>query len=83
MIYLDNASTTRIDPLVLEAMLPYLKEEYGNAGTIYALGRREKRQLKLLGLKSPNLSERNLSRLSSRLAEQSQTTQFFSRYWIF
>lgn len=40
MIYLDNASTTQIDPLVLEAMLPYLKEEYGNAGTLYALGRR-------------------------------------------
>lgn len=40
MIYLDNASTTKIDPLVLEAMLPYLKEEYGNAGTLYALGRR-------------------------------------------
>lgn len=42
MIYLDNASTTRIDPLVLEAMMPYLKEEYGNAGTLYALGRRAK-----------------------------------------
>lgn len=40
MIYLDNASTTKIDPLVLEAMLPYLKDEYGNAGTLYALGRR-------------------------------------------
>lgn len=40
MIYLDNASTTKIDPAVLDAMLPYLKEEYGNAGTLYALGRR-------------------------------------------
>lgn len=40
MIYLDNASTTKIDTAVLDAMLPYLKEEYGNAGTLYALGRR-------------------------------------------
>ncbi|WP_297712353.1 cysteine desulfurase family protein [Clostridium sp.] len=30
MIYLDNSSTTPIDPEVLEAMLPYLKEEFGN-----------------------------------------------------
>lgn len=40
MIYLDNASTTPIRPAVLEAMMPYLKEDYGNAGSIYELGRR-------------------------------------------
>lgn len=40
MIYLDNASTTKIDNEVLEAMMPYLKNLYGNAGTLYGLGRR-------------------------------------------
>lgn len=40
MIYLDNAATTQLSPVVLETMLPYLKEEYGNAGAIYSLGRR-------------------------------------------
>lgn len=30
MIYLDNSSTTPIDPEVLDAMMPYLKEEFGN-----------------------------------------------------
>lgn len=40
MIYLDNASTTMIDPVVLEEMLPYLRENYGNAGTAYSFGRR-------------------------------------------
>lgn len=40
MIYLDNAATTQIHPEALDAMLPYLKEEYGNAGAMYGLGRR-------------------------------------------
>jgi cysteine desulfurase len=39
MIYLDNASTTIIAPEVIQEMLPYLKDEYGNAGTIHKLGR--------------------------------------------
>lgn len=39
-IYLDNAATTRISDEVLEAMLPWLKEGYGNASSIYAIGRK-------------------------------------------
>lgn len=38
-IYADNAATTRLSDTALEAMLPYLREEYGNASTLYKLGR--------------------------------------------
>lgn len=38
-IYLDNAATTKVSDNVLNAMLPYLTEEYGNPSSIYTLGR--------------------------------------------
>ena len=40
LIYLDNNATTRLAPEALEAMLPYLGELYGNAGSAHVLGRR-------------------------------------------
>ena len=42
MIYADNAATTKIAPAVLEAMMPYLTEEYGNASSLYEHGSRAK-----------------------------------------
>ena len=38
-VYLDNAATTQIDPEVIEAMLPYLKEHFGNPSSIHSYGR--------------------------------------------
>jgi len=37
-IYLDNAATTAARPEVIEAMLPYFGELYGNPSTVYSLG---------------------------------------------
>lgn len=39
LIYFDNAATTSIDPKVVEAMLPYLSEHYGNPSSTYSIGR--------------------------------------------
>ncbi len=40
MIYLDNSATTRPDEEVVDAMLPWLREHWGNPSSIYDLGRR-------------------------------------------
>ena len=42
MIYLDNAATTKTSPEVVEAMLPYFSEFYGNASTVYEFGGKSK-----------------------------------------
>ena len=45
MIYLDNAATTKTAPEVVDAMLPYFSEYYGNASTIYSLGAENKKAM--------------------------------------
>ncbi len=44
-IYFDHAATTPVKPEVLEEMMPYLKGKYGNASSIYALGRESKKAI--------------------------------------
>lgn len=42
-VYFDNSATTKMDDEVLKKMLPYLTESYGNASSIYKLGRQNRR----------------------------------------
>lgn len=62
-IYLDNAATTPMAPEVLEAMMPYLSEHFGNPSSIYSYGREtrlgieaaRKSVAKMLGVKPGNI----------------------------
>lgn len=47
IIYVDNAATTKISDKVFDAMLPYLKDSYGNPSSIYSLGREAKKAIDL------------------------------------
>jgi cysteine desulfurase len=44
-IYLDNNATTRVDPMVVEAMMPFFTEHYGNPSSIHGFGEPVRRAL--------------------------------------
>ncbi len=44
-IYFDNSATTKLDEEVLKEMMPYLTEDYGNASSIYKLGRESRKAI--------------------------------------
>ncbi|MDP3998279.1 MAG: cysteine desulfurase family protein [bacterium] len=46
-IYLDNAATTKVDPQVKEAMLPFLAENFGNPSSIHSVGQEAKKAVDL------------------------------------
>ena len=46
-IYFDNAATTSLDPEVLDAMMPFLTEKFGNPSSIYSYGRETKMAIEM------------------------------------
>ena len=53
--YFDNAATTKVSKEVLEEMMPYLKDEFGNPSSMYTLGRSSKRAVEEARKKVANL----------------------------
>lgn len=47
IIYFDHAATTPLKKEVLDEMMPYLTDQYGNPSTIYKLGREAKKAIEL------------------------------------
>ena len=45
MIYMDNAATTRTAPEVVQAMLPYFSQYYGNPSAVYSMGSANKKAI--------------------------------------
>ena len=47
IIYLDNNATTQLDPAVIEEMMPFLTDYYGNPSSGYTFGRQVRRAIDL------------------------------------
>jgi cysteine desulfurase len=54
-VYLDNAATTALDPLVLEAMMPYFTTHFGNASSIHGHGRETRSAIEIARKKIADL----------------------------
>lgn len=66
IIYLDNNATTKVDPEVIELMLPYLRDYYGNPSSMHTFGGQ-------LG-KAVRIARQQLARPLGRLMNQKLST---------
>ena len=64
-VYADNSATTALSPKVLEKMMPYLTEVYGNPSSIYTIGAKAKAAVET--------QEKTLQRISVRLTRMKFT----------
>ena len=76
-IYADNSATTKLSPVVLEKMLPYLTEVYGNPSSIYRIGGKAR---EALDQARENIAKNLGARSTSPPAAASRTTGR-SRAW--
>ena len=53
--YFDHAATTAVDERVLEAMIPYFCENYGNPSSLYSIGKRNREIINIYRMKIANI----------------------------
>ncbi len=80
-MYFDHAATTPVDPQVLEAMLPYFGERYGNPSEMHRLGREARAAVEEARAKVPPRSAPARRRSSSPQAAPRPTTSLSSVIW--
>ncbi len=78
MIYFDNNATTQVDPDVLQLMLPYLQNQYGNPSSAYSFGKYAAKAVETARNRSPRCYDANLPKSSSPAAVRSLITARFS-----
>lgn len=71
-VYLDHAATTPMRSEVLEAMLPYFRDKFGNASTLYLYGREAKKAIDAAREKVASVINADPSRLSLHQVARSQ-----------
>lgn len=78
LIYLDNAATTKTDPEVVEAMIPYFSENYGNPSSIYELAGKSKTAMEEAREKIAGVLNARTNEIYFTAGEAKQTT---GRWW--
>jgi len=74
MIYVDHAATTRLSDRAFEAMLPWLKEEYGNPSQPYSFSRKPRKAIAEARDPLLHALARSLRKFSSRPAARKAIT---------
>ena len=73
-VYLDNAATTKTAPEVVEAMMPYFTEYYGNPSSVYTFANKSKEAVAEARKQLPEHLEQNRKKYILQPAERNLTT---------
>jgi len=79
--YFDNNATTRVAPEVLDAMLPFLRDHYGNPSSVYKFGSQTGHEIKKARAKVAALLNAAPGKSSSPVAARKATTRPFTARW--